>query len=706
MVKSKINPDKVLYNEIKSIDDGDIGYASSVYEIELYNNNNIEIVLGREKYTYQEYGIIYYTIYLLLGSSPAARIGVFEIESNKLISILDEDNDIDLSKGNILLFDNEDYILQKIKEYKESHEDLEEVDEEVEFIKKNDENEDKDITMNTPVDETDNDDDDDDATRMKIPENKKSKENEKTKDQLKDGVFEVDESIKPPKMLSEETEEDSDKIKHEYVENTRNVWIQQFMKNEQYNVVDVPGDGDCFFHTLVEAYLQIGHKTKTDKLRALLSDEATDETYQQYRTLYMNFMGEFQAKEKEMKDAKKIIAELKKRSEKTTDKEESKSLLNEAKNMVEKYNNYKIQKEDTKEMMSEFDFMEGVDSFEKFKGAIKKTDFWADTWAISTLEKKLNMKCIILSEEAYKNGDLDSVLQCGQLNDDITKTDHYSPEYYIIVSHKGNHYQLITYKEKRILKYPEIPYDIKSLIINKCMEKNAGPYYLIKEFRNLKTKLGLSPDEGAPVDDENEDIQMYDPETIFIFYSKSANAKAGKGSGEKINKHRLTDFNALNKDKVCEDWRKKLNDDWIAPFTIDGKRWASVEHYYLGSQYKKGYPDIYATFSLDSETDISKDITLAKQAAKKSNKLKSKQKVPDHVKIDADFFEVGVSPRYIEERKRGLVAKFSQNMDLKKILMETKNAKLVQFHRGDTPKIDDLLMKVRLAISDEDKSKE
>lgn len=701
MVKSKINPDKVIYNEIKSIDDGDIGYASSVYEIELYNHN-IEIVLGREKYTYQEYGIIYYTIYLLLGSSPVARIGVFEIESSKLISILDEDNDIDLSKGNILLFDNEEYISKKIKEYKESHQDLEEVDEEVEHIEKKEEIEE----AEEPDQNASDDDSDDDATRMKIPENKKSKENEKTKEQLKNGAFDVDNSVKSPKTLSEETEEDSDKIKQEYVENTRNVWIQQFMKNEHYNVLDVPGDGDCFFHTLVEAYSQIGHKTTTDKLRALLSDEVTDETYQQYRTLYMNFMGEIQAKEKEMKDAKKIIAELKKRSEKTTDKEESNALLKEAKNMVEQYNNFKIQKEDTKEMMSEFEFMDGVDSYEKFKGVIKKTDFWADTWAVSTLEKKLNMKCIILSEEAYKNGDLDSVLQCGQLNDDITKTDNYSPEYYIMVSHQGNHYQLITYKEKRVLKYSEIPYDIKALIINKCMEKNAGPYYLIKEFRNLKTKLGLSPDEGAPVDDENEDIQLYDPETIFMFYNKSANAKAGKGSGEKINKHRLTDFNALNKDKVCEYWRKKLHDDWIAPFAIDGKRWASVEHYFLGCQYKKGYPDIYATFSLDSETDISKDVSLAKQAAKKSNKLKSKQKVPDHVKIDADFFEVGVNPRYIEERKRALVAKFSQNMDLKKILMETKNAKLMQFERGDTPKIDDLLMKVRLALATEDKSKE
>ena len=700
MVKSKIHPDKVVYNEVKSIDDGDIGYASSVYEIELYNNN-IEIVLGREKYTYQEYGIIYYTIYLLLGSSPVARIGVFEIESSKLISILDEDNDIDLSKGNILLFDNKEYISKKIKEYKESHQDLAEVDEEVEDIEKNDETEES-VKFDTNTLE---DDSDDDATRMKIPENKKSKENEKTKEQLKNGVFDVDDSVKSPKTLSEETEEDSDKIKHEYVENARNVWIQQFMKNEHYNVLDVPGDGDCFFHTLVESYSQIGHKTTTDKLRALLSDEATDETYQQYRTLYMNFMGEIQEKEKEMKDAKKIIAELKKRSEKTTDKEESKALLKEAKNTVEQYNKFKIQKEDTKEMMSEFEFMEGVDSYEKFKGIIKKTDFWADTWAVSTLENKLNMKCIILSEESYKNGDLDSVLQCGQINDDITTADNYSPEYYIMVSHQGNHYQLITYKEKRVLKYTEIPYDIKALIINKCMEKNAGPYYLIKEFRNLKTKLGLSPDEGAPVDDENEDIQMYDPETIFMFYSKSVNKKAGKGSGEKMNKHRLTDFNALNKDKVCEDWRKKLDDDWISPFTIDGKRWASVEHYFLGSQYKKGYPDIYATFSLDSETDISKDVALAKQSAKKSNKLKSKQKVPDHVKIDADFFEVGVNPRYIEERKRALVAKFSQNMDLKKILMETKNAKLMQFERGDTPKLDDLLMKVRLVMVDEDKSK-
>jgi predicted NAD-dependent protein-ADP-ribosyltransferase YbiA (DUF1768 family) len=700
MVKSKINPDKVIYNETKSIDEGDIGYASSVYEIELYNND-IEIVLGREKYTYSEHGIIYYTIYLLLGGSPVARIGVFEIESNNLISILDEDNDIDLSKGNILLFDNEEYIIKKINEYKESHQHLEEVDEEVEVIEKKEESE----HLDEPENETHEDDSDDDATRFKIPENKKSKENEQIKEQLKNGLFMVDDSINKRKLLSEETEEDSDKMKRDYVENARNSWIQQFMKNDHYDLLDVPGDGDCFFHTLVEAYAQIGHKTTTEKLRSALADEVTDETYQQYRTLYVNFLGEIQAKEKEMKDAKKIIAELKKRSEKTSDKEESNSLLKEAKNMVEQYNKFKIQKEDTKEMISEFDFMEGVDSYEKFKGAIMKRDFWADTWAISTLEKKLNMKCIILSEEAYKNGDLDSVLQCGQLNDDITNVDNYSPEYYIIVSHHGNHYQLISYKEKHILKYPEIPYDIKALIINKCMEKNAGPYYLIKDFRNLKTKLGLSPDEGAPMDDENEDIQMYDPETIFMFYSKSANAKAGKGSGEKINKNRFMDFNTLNKDKVCEDWRKKLDDDWIAPFKIDGKRWASVEHYFLGCQYKKGYPDIYATFSLDSETDISKDVAMAKQAAKKSNKLKSKQKVPDHVKIDADFFEVGVNPRYIEERKRALVAKFTQNLDLKKVLMETRNAKLMQFKRGDTPKIDDLLMKVRLAIADGDKSK-
>ena len=39
-----------------------------------------------------------------------------------------------------------------------------------------------------------------------------------------------------------------------------------------------------------------------------------------------------------------------------------------------------------------------------------------------------------------------------------------------------------------MLKFTEIPYDVKSMIINKCLETNSGGYYLIPDFRNLKRK--------------------------------------------------------------------------------------------------------------------------------------------------------------------------------------------------------------------------
>jgi predicted NAD-dependent protein-ADP-ribosyltransferase YbiA (DUF1768 family) len=217
-------------------------------------------------------------------------------------------------------------------------------------------------------------------------------------------------------------------------------------------------------------------------------------------------------------------------------------------------------------------------------------------------------------------------------------------------------------------------------------------------------KLGLSPDEGSPDDDDDVlEYEKYDPETIFVFYSKSAHNKAGKGSGETIKKSRITEFNTLNKDSVCTDWRKKIDDSWVAAFTLDGHRWSSVEHYFQGSQYKKGFPDFYLQFSLDSESDISKDVSLAKLVGSKPNKQHKLSQKPksSNIVIDADFYEIRTNPRHEEERLKALLAKFTQNLDLKKVLIETKDAKLMRFERGNPAKTDELLMKVRRTIGNE-----
>jgi predicted NAD-dependent protein-ADP-ribosyltransferase YbiA (DUF1768 family) len=692
MVKSIINPD-VDYSEINSIDKSDVDYESTVYTIYLYDND-LEIALGKEIYTKQDKGIIYYSIYLLLGDIVACKIGVFEVESDKFNDILDKDNDIDLKKGNMLYFKNENYVRELIKEYSENSKDIsakpkEEPVKESEDKKNIDEEDDK--------EKENSEDENEDVFKLNITEEKKSKEQEKTDEKLKEGIFEIDNSERASN-LPEETKEDSEKMKDEYVEKPKNTWIETYMKNNHYHIEETTPDGNCFFDMVCKAYEQIGHHTTIDKLRALLANEATEELYEQYRTLYVNFLSELQDKDKEMGGLKKIGNELKKRNQRTKSKEESKELLNQAEEVIEKYNKIKVEKEDVKEMLEEFKFMEGIDSLEKLKAYIQTSTYWADTWAISTIERLLNVKIIIMSQNSYENGDVHSVLQCGQLNDmDLEKQGKFSPDYYILADYNINHYDLITYKNKKIFKFSEVPYDIKVLIINKCMEKNSGPYYLIKEFRNFKTKLGLSADEGAPEEDiEDIDFDKYDPDTVFVFYSKSAHSKAGKGSSETIKKEKMMDFNILNKDKMCIDWRKKLDDCWISPFTVDGKRWASVEHYFQGSQFKKGFPDFYAQFSLDSESELSNDIVLAKKLGSKPNKkYKLKQSIPDNITVDEDFYEVKQNPRHEEERMKALHSKFSQNLDLKKVLMETKNAKLMRFKPGNPAEVDELLIKVR-----------
>jgi len=682
MVKSILRPNDINYKETKTMDEEDIDHASTLYEYPLYGHN-LTIALGKEKYTYSSYNIVYYPIYLIVLDEPKSKIGVFEVESNQVINIIDDDGDVILEKGNIIIYASDTFINKLLNE----------TDELEQLSRTDDLFTDKPEELN--IDIIDLTEDPPSVLDLHISKEKKDKLIKSNND-----VFESAPSILPPPLLEEESEEDSKELKEQYKETSKTNWLQKFMKNNLYSIIDNEGGGDCFFAVLRDAFKQIGKITTVDKLRKLLSKEATEEQFKQYRVLYTNFLAELQDKEAEMKAIKKMIPVLKKRSDTTSNKEEHKQILGEAKSLTEKYNRLKLERDDTKDLMKEFDYMKEITDLEKFRDFILRTRYWADTWAISTLEKLLNIKVIILSEEAFEYGDLDSVLNCGQLNDsELEKEGNFNPDFYIITCYTGNHYKLISYKEKRILKFREIPYDIKVMVINKCMERNAGPYYLVEDFRKLKNSFGLDADEGGPKEPEDEYLNkdVYDKNIVFMFHANSNSApKAGKGSGEKLEDMKLTDFNMLNKNK---DWRKKLDDSWIAPITIDNHRWNCVEHYYLGSQFKKGFPDFYLQFSLDSNSDIGKDINLARAAAGKTGKLKDRVLRDNAVKIDSDFFEVGLNPRNEETRYAALVAKFNQNLDLKSLLLETKMAKLVHFMRGKEPEPDNLLMRVRKELS-------
>lgn len=705
MVKSNIYPTKINYSESKQIDSEDVKHCSSRYET-TYFTVPIEIALGKEKHTYSAHNVIYFSVYLIIDNKIKDRIGIVEIESNRFIDSLDEDGDFILDNGNLIFFVDNDYIIGMMKEVVDLTEEVVDLTEEP---NSDDENEDSDEELEPiqikddivlgDIESLDNDEIED-VLAVDIPVEKRSTVTEKTEKELENGLFEIMDPLPSIETLVEENKEMSEQIKRDYKPSSKQLWIEKYMKNTNYNIIDNEGSGDCFFAVIRDAYKYIGKKTTVEKLRALLSSEANEEIFKEYRMLYNGFNSQIEEMEDEMKKLKKSAQILKSRSKGSITREQSKDLLDEANKVIELYKQKVTDKNEIKQLMEEFEYMKDIRTLDEFKDFIKTRYYWADTWAISTLERLLNIKVIIMSEIAYKNGDLDSVLSCGQLNDDeLENQGGFKPDYYVIASYTGSHYTLIEYKEKGMLKFSEVPYDIKALIVNKCMERNAGPYYIIQDMRNFKTKIGLSANEGEPLNDDDDynNMDLYDKDIVFMYYNNSSpQPYPGKGSGEKIKDVNIMDFNKLNK---LKNWRKKLDDSWIAPFTLDGHRWNSVEHYYLGSQFKKGFPDFYLKFSLDSDSEISKDLTLARIAGGKTGKQKDNVLREKKIVIDADFYEVGVNPRHREERFNAIEAKFKQNLDLQQILKETKKAKLTHFIRGREPEIDILLMKIRRELS-------
>ena len=662
MVLSKIDSN-VSYPELKSVDPEDLSMEANLYQIDVHGIE-IVIAIGNSKNTYEDQDIVYFPIYLVKRNNKVIQIGVYEIKSVSFMSLMDEDNNIKVENLN-------DPLIYKFatKEFLEKNRSVPETS--LKSVSKAEEEE-------KEVDEEEKVEIDEPAIVNEIPDHRKD-------------IFTLTKGVPTPKNLREEGQLEAKDIRDKYKEEKTDNWINKFMKNKNYSVVDNEGGGDCFFATIRDAFSQIAQQTSVQKIRKKLSDEADEQTFLNYKEHYDMYQAALIKDTNDIKILEKQYADIKMRYASVLDRNEKKQLTDSGKIIKEQHDRLVQEKKVTAEILKEYRFMKDVDTLEKFQKKIRSCEFWAETWAVSTLERILNVKFILLSKEAHAARDLNNVLQCGQLNDSVLENrGEFKPDYYIIAEYSGWHYTLVGYKKKMIFKFTELPYDIKRMIADKCMEKNSGPFALIPDFKNFKGS-GNAFAESVTYDDltEAKIRGIYDDNIVFIFYSKSASKPLpGKGAGEKIPGDRLKDFAPL---AIIPDWRKKLSNFWVQPFLVDGKQWASVENYYQASKFKRENPAFYLSFSLESGTDLSKSPEMAKAAGGKTGKYKGELIRPKEVEVDPDFF----GKRCEKEMYDAQYAKFSQNDDLKDLLLATHNAKLMHHSRGKPPVAFDNLMMIR-----------
>ena len=417
----------------------------------------------------------------------------------------------------------------------------------------------------------------------------------------------------------------------------------------------------------------MGKDTTVADLRRTLADEADQATFEQFKSLSLTFAQEVHGAERDLKALTKTHKELERRASETDDLATKTNIVREARKVEKGHHTATAQRSMAMDLAGEYRFMEGVTNLQEFKAIIQTCEFWGETWAISTLERMLKIKLILLSHEAYNNGDLDNVLLCGQLNDDkLSSAGVFQPEYYIMLDYFRDHYQLVTYKRRGAFTFSEIPYAIKRLIVQRCMERNAGPYSLIPEFRKF---AGEEEQEAEDIPDQPSDGP------VFQVYEKSSKtAKPGKGVGETIEPARMGKYAELS---AVPDWRRKLSTAWVAPFTADGHTWSTVDHYVQAGKFQKTNPEFYLQYAVDqnTNTELAKNPAMAR-AASASGKYAGKRVRPSGVTVDPT-----ISQTVLEERlQTATTAKLAQHPDLMKVLKLTAGATLLHYERAKPPR--------------------
>lgn len=671
MINSNLKKE-VRYNVTNNIDKSDLDKEAYVYNAKIYNKH-IKFVLGAPNFEHLNSKIIFFNIYLVNNSSIVSKIGIYETNNSDYNSLLDHNGDIDLNKlSDPIMFP---YSKSLIMNNYDLIDDFE--------------------TMSNAPSEDD--------TNTSIGTDNEEEEEEANSETASETSNKSSINYNLMTLISQSKEESDYEIAN-YEEDPKDVWVNKYLRSNKYEIVDNEGAGDCFFAVLRDALKTVKIETSVKSIREKLANEVDQNIFQTYKELFDLYYNNMKTTQEQLKTHKHKHNTLKKMITGTSDGPDKIKLIQDAKDNFNTFTAINTKGKELEDLAREFQFMKDVNSVEDLKKVIKEVGgaYWADNWALSSLERIYNVKFIILSQNHFVEGEKEHVLQCISPDIKLEERGLFEPSYYIMADYfQNNHYKLITYDKnikRGALTFSELPYKIKELILERCMEKNAGLYVLIPDFKTFANKHGVETTSISKksaydtlVDTKKPKSQDYDDSIVIQIYNKSKHAKVGEGSGESIKPELKISKNVLelNNKKKYPEWRKKLDNDFLVTnLKIDGINWTSVKHYMLASRFN-GITDIISKFKKDGVYGSN-----IEEAQKFYESQLAKKSIKSTLIDDEEFKKM--EPGLLE---KALYAKFTQNDELRELLLLTGNALITLFKpsKGAIPFVE--LMKVRKLIT-------
>jgi predicted NAD-dependent protein-ADP-ribosyltransferase YbiA (DUF1768 family) len=675
MINSNLKKE-VRYNVTNNIDKSDLDKEAYVYNAKIYNKH-IKFVLGAPNFEHLNSKIIFFNIYLVNNGSIVSKIGIYETNNSDYNSLLDHNGDIDLNKlSDPIMFPYSKSLIMNNYDLIDDFETMSNAPSEV----------DTNTSMGSDDDEEDEEEEEETASEATSEAS--------TKSSINYNVM----------TLISQSKEESDYEIANYEEDPKDTWVNKYLRSNKYEIIDNEGAGDCFFAVLRDALKTVKIETSVKSIREKLANEVDQTIFQTYKELFDLYYNNMKITQEQLKTHKNKHNTLKKMITGTSDGPDKIKLIQDAKDNFNTFTAINTKGKELEDLAREFQFMKDVNSVQDLKKVIKEVGgaYWADNWALSSLERIYNVKFIILSQTHYVEGEKEHVLQCISPDIKLEERGLFEPSYYIMADYyQNNHYKLITYDKnlkRGALTFSELPYKIKELILERCMEKNAGLYVLIPDFKTFANKHGIETTSISKksaydtlVDTKKPKSQDYDDSIVIQIYNKSKHAKVGEGSGESIKPELKISKNVLelNNKKKYPEWRKKLDNEFLVTnLKIDGINWTSVKHYMLASRFN-GITDIISKFKKDGvygsnieEAQKFYESQLAKKSIKSTLINDEEFKKMEHTLLE-----------------KALYAKFTQNDELRELLLLTGNALITLFKpsKGAIPFVE--LMKVRKLIT-------